>query len=31
MWRFILDADSFNQAIKRYRYLKYISEQNEKL
>lgn len=30
MWRFILDAESFNQAIKRYRYLKYISEQNEK-
>ncbi|MEK6553082.1 MAG: peptidoglycan DD-metalloendopeptidase family protein, partial [Bacteroidota bacterium] len=30
MLRFILDADSFNQAIKRYRYLKYISEQNEK-
>ena len=23
MWRFILDADSFNQAIKRYRYLEY--------
>ena len=30
IWRFILDSDSFNQAIKRYRYLKYISEQNEK-
>ncbi len=30
IWRFILDADSFNQAIKRYRYLKYISEQNER-
>jgi len=30
MWRFILDADSFNQAIKRYRYLRYISEQNKK-
>lgn len=30
MWRFILDAESFNQAIKRYRYLKYISEQNAK-
>lgn len=30
IWRFILNAESFNQAIKRYRYLKYISEQNEK-
>ena len=30
MWRFILDADSFNQAIKRYRYLRYISDQNKK-
>jgi len=29
-WRFILDAESFNQAIKRYRYLRYISEQNKK-
>ncbi|MFA7228883.1 MAG: peptidoglycan DD-metalloendopeptidase family protein, partial [Melioribacteraceae bacterium] len=29
-WRFIFDADSFNQAIKRYRYLRYISEQNKK-
>lgn len=31
MWRFILDSDSFNQAIKRYRYLRYISEQNKKI
>ncbi|PKL81490.1 MAG: hypothetical protein CVV24_15000, partial [Ignavibacteriae bacterium HGW-Ignavibacteriae-3] len=30
MWRFIFDAESFNQAIKRYRYLRYISEQNKK-
>lgn len=30
MWRFILDAESFNQAIKRYRYLRYISDQNKK-
>lgn len=31
MWRFILDSDSFNQAIKRYRYLRYISVQNKKI
>lgn len=30
MWRFILDAESFNQAIKRYRYLRYISDQNKR-
>lgn len=28
IWRFVLDSQSFNQAIKRYRYLKYISEEN---
>jgi septal ring factor EnvC (AmiA/AmiB activator) len=27
-WRFVLDAKSFNQAVKRYQYLKYISEKN---
>jgi septal ring factor EnvC (AmiA/AmiB activator) len=27
-WRFVLDAQSFNQAVKRYQYLKYISEKN---
>jgi septal ring factor EnvC (AmiA/AmiB activator) len=26
--RFVLDAKSFNQAVKRYQYLKYISEKN---
>lgn len=31
LWRFILDSDSFNQAIKRYRYLKYVSDNNEKI
>lgn len=31
MWRFILDSDSFNQAIKRYRYLRYISDRNKKI
>ena len=29
MWRFILDAESFNQALVRYQYLKYISRQNK--
>lgn len=29
MWRFILDSDSFNQALVRYQYLKYISKQNK--
>ncbi len=30
MWRFIFDSESFNQAVKRYRYLRYISQQNKK-
>jgi murein hydrolase activator len=30
IWRFIFDSESFNQAIKRYRYLRYISNENEK-
>lgn len=30
IWRFIFDSESFNQAIKRYRYLKYVSTENEK-
>ncbi len=29
MWRFILDSESFNQALVRYQYLKYISKQNK--
>ncbi|MHB8904630.1 MAG: murein hydrolase activator EnvC family protein [Melioribacteraceae bacterium] len=29
IWRFIFDSDSFNQAINRYRYLRYISNQNK--
>jgi septal ring factor EnvC (AmiA/AmiB activator) len=29
IWRFIFDSESFNQAIKRYRYLRYISSQNK--
>ncbi len=28
MWRFIFNAESFNQAVKRYKYLQYISEEN---
>jgi len=27
-WRFVIDARSFNQAVKRFQYLKYISEKN---
>jgi septal ring factor EnvC (AmiA/AmiB activator) len=30
MWRFIFDSRSFNQAVKRYRYLRYISDQNKR-
>jgi septal ring factor EnvC (AmiA/AmiB activator) len=30
MLRFILDAESFNQSVKRYQYLKFISRENEK-
>ncbi len=30
MLRFLLDAGSFNQTLKRYQYLQYISEQNRK-
>lgn len=29
MWRFILNSESFNQALVRYQYLKYISKQNK--
>jgi len=29
MWHFLIDAESFNQAIVRYQYLKYISRQNK--
>jgi len=29
MWRFLLNSESFNQAIVRYQYLKYISKQNK--
>jgi septal ring factor EnvC (AmiA/AmiB activator) len=29
MWRFILDSESFNQALVRYQYLKFISKQNK--
>ena len=28
MWRFIFNAESFNQAIKRYKYMQYISDEN---
>ncbi len=30
VFRFLLNTDSFNQTIKRYRYLRYISQQNKK-
>jgi septal ring factor EnvC (AmiA/AmiB activator) len=30
IYRFLLDTDSFNKTIKRYRYLRYISDQNKK-
>lgn len=30
IFRFLLDTDSFNNTIKRYRYLRYISNQNKK-
>ncbi|HOI29596.1 MAG TPA: peptidoglycan DD-metalloendopeptidase family protein [Melioribacteraceae bacterium] len=29
LFRFLLNTDSFNQTIKRYRYLRYISQQNK--
>jgi len=31
MWRFILDAESFNQAVKRFKYLQYVSNENSKV
>ncbi|MEW6507071.1 MAG: peptidoglycan DD-metalloendopeptidase family protein [Bacteroidota bacterium] len=30
IYRFLLDTDSFNKTIKRYRYLRFISDQNKK-
>jgi septal ring factor EnvC (AmiA/AmiB activator) len=30
IWRFIFDAVSFNQAVKRYKYLQYIAAENER-
>ena len=30
IWRFIFNAESFNQAIQRYKYLQYVSDENVK-
>lgn len=28
MWRFVFNAESFNQAVQRYKYLQYVSDEN---
>lgn len=30
MWRFVFNAESFNQAVQRYKYLQYVSDENAK-